>query len=205
MTTKADVFKSTLRLLGEPSNVGVDSDRKIVREMNGAWEAVVVRAFTKHPWNQFKAVALLTSVTPAEVGWDYTFNVPADYRRTVLVNNNTDEDDLEGIPYAYRAGKVLTNSETTYLWYVSKTYETQLGGWPQPFADYVSALLADEVYPINDESDGTRSRINTAITERMLEAKALDSSTDPIVRVPAGRWVRSRRTRIDGRLGTGKW
>lgn len=205
MATKTSVYKSALRLLGEPSNVGPDSDKKIVREINGAWEDVVRRCFEKHPWNQFKTLALLTSVTPAELGWDYTFNVPTTFRRVVMVSNYTDEDDLDGIPYTYRAGKILTNSETTYLWYVDSTYEAQEGNWPQSFADYVGAMLADEVYPINDEGDSTRSRINAALTERLAEAKALDSSTDPIVRLQPGRYVRSRRARLDGRLGSGRY
>jgi hypothetical protein len=205
MATKASVFKSALRLLGEPSNVGPDSDKKIVRELNGAWEDVVRLCFEEHPWNQFKTLAQLTSVTPAELGWDYTFNVPATFRRVVLVSNYTNEDDLEGIPYAYRAGKILTNSETTFLWYVDSTYETQEGGWPQAFADWVGARLADEVYPINDEGDSTRSRINQALMDRFDKAKSLDSSTDPIVQMPPGRWVRSRRARLDGRLGSGKY
>lgn len=205
MPTKASVYKSALRLLGEPSNVGPDSDKKIVRELNGAWEDVVRLCFEEHPWNQFKKLAQLTSVTPAELGWDYTFNVPATFRRVVLVSNYTDEDDLEGIPYAYRAGKILTNSETTFLWYVDSTYETQEGGWPQAFADWVASRLADEVYPINDESDSTRSRINQALMDRFDKAKSLDASTDPIVKMPPGRWVRSRRARLDGRLGSGKY
>ena len=205
MPTKTTVFKSALRLLGEPSNVGPDSDKKIVREINGAWEDVVRSCFEEHPWNQFKSIELLTPLGTAETGWDYAFNVPASFRRVVLVNNGTDEDDLNGIPYAYRAGKILTNSETTYLWYVDGTYETQEGGWPQQFADWVAARLADEVYPINDEGDSTRSRINYALRDRLDRAKALDSSSDPIVEVPQGRWIRSRLQRLNGTPGTGRY
>lgn len=199
MASQASVYQKALRLLGEPSNVTVDSDKKIVREMTGAYDDVVKAVFESHPWNQFKTLVQLTQTTPAEMGWDYTFNIPATLRRIVLVNNTTQEDDLEGIEYAYRKGLILTNSESTYLWYVDSTYEAQLGGWPQAFANYVSSLLADEVWPVNDESDNTRSRINSAIGEWGAKAKGLDASTDPVVRVPAGHYVRSRTAGIIGR------
>jgi len=136
MAGQASVYKNALRLLGEPSNVGPDSDKKIVREMNGAYEDVVKRCFEKHPWNQFKSLQQLTQVTPAQPGWEYTFNVPAGFRRVVMVNNHPREDDIEGIPHGFRAGKIMTNSETTWLWFVDSTYETQIGGWSQAFADY---------------------------------------------------------------------
>jgi hypothetical protein len=199
MASQASVYQKALRLLGEPSNVTVDSDKKIVREMTGAYSDVVRAVFESHPWNQFKTLVQLTQTTPGEMGWDYTFNIPATLRRIVLVNNTTQEDDLEGIEYAYRKGLILTNSETTYLWYVDSTFESQLGGWPQAFANYVSSLLADEVWPVNDESDNTRSRINSAIGEWGRKAKGLDASTDPVVRHPAGNYVRSRTAGLIGR------
>ena len=199
MASQASVYKGALRLLGEPSNVGPDSDKKIVREMNGAYADVIARCLEKHPWNQFKTLVQLTQVTPAQAGWDYTFNVPAGFRRIVMVNNHTREDDLEGIPYAYRAGNILTNSETTWLWFVDSTYEGQLGSWPQAFADYVAARLADEVWPINDEGDATRARIDAAMKSRLAEAIALDASGDPVVEQPTGNYVRARSAGLTGR------
>jgi hypothetical protein len=199
MASQASVYRQALRLLGEPSNVTVDSDKKIVREMTGAWEDVVKACFELHPWNQFKTLVQLTSVTPAESGWDYTFNVPAGFRRVVLVNNNTDEDALDGIPYSYRNGKILTNAETTYLWFVDSTYEAQLGGWPQAFANMVGSYLADEVWPVNDEGEATRDRINTAVKKWENRAKALDASTDPVVLPQPGNYVRGRARGIIGR------
>lgn len=191
MPTQATIFKNALRLAGEPSNVGIDSDKKIVREMLGAWDDVVGAAFEGHNWNAFKSLIQLTSVTPSVPGWDYTFNVPAGFRRVVKVSDYADEDG-EGIEYSYQAGKILTNHEQTFLWYVDATYMTQIGGWPQTFANYISALLADETYPVNDEGDATRSRINDAVMSRMNDAKAYDASTDPVIRGKPGTYVRAR-------------
>lgn len=199
MPTQATVYQNTLRLLGEPSNVTVDSDKKIVREMTGAYASVVRKCFEMHPWNEFKKLEQLSQVSPAELGWDYTFNRPAAFVRVVLVSNTTDEDDLEGIEYAYRRGKFLSNHETTYLWFISSEYEATVGSWPQSFADMVSAYLADEVYPVNDEGDATRSRIDAAMRDRKQAAIALDASTDPVVRQPSGNYVRGRSRGVVGR------
>jgi hypothetical protein len=200
MPDQATVFKNALRLAGEPSNVGIDSDKKIVREMLGAWDDVVGAAFEGHSWNSFKTMAQLTQVSPAILGWDYTFNVPANFARVIKVSNSTKED-LPGIEFGYQAGKITTNSETTYLWYVDRTYASQEGGWPNTFANYIASLLADETYPINDEGDSTRQRINDAVMSRMRDAKAYDASTDPVMRQPVGTYVRARVSQPFNRRG----
>jgi hypothetical protein len=192
MPTQATVIKNALRLLGEPSNVGIDSDKKIVREIMGAWEDVAGRLFESHPWNAFKSVAQLTQVTPAVLGWEYTFNQPANCKRVIFVSDVLNEDGYP-IEYTWHAGKILSNHETTYCWFVDGAYIEQVGGWPSTFADLHAAHLASEVYPVNDESDNTRSRIDTAIVDRGNAARAFDGSTDPIVRSKPGEYLRSRR------------
>jgi hypothetical protein len=200
MPTQATVIKNALRLAGEPSNVGIDSDKKIVREMLGAYDDVVKAAFESHNWNNFKTLQQLTQVTPAVPGWDYTFNVPASFARVIHVSNLTRED-LPGIEYGFQAGKILTNYETTYLWFVDRTYEAQVGGWPQTFANMISALIANETYPINDEADATRQRIGTELVERTNLAKSYDASTDPVMRAPVGSYVTARRSHLFSRRG----
>jgi hypothetical protein len=200
MPTQATVIRNALRLAGEPSNVGIDSDKKIVREMLGAYDDVVKAAFESHSWNSFKTLVQLTSVTPAVPGWDYTFNVPASFARVIHVSNVTRED-LPAIEYGFQAGKILTNSPTTWLWFVDRTYEAQVGGWPQTFANMVSAMLANEVYPINDEADATRQRIGTELVERTNLAKSYDGSTDPTMREPVGAYVTARRSHLFSRRG----
>lgn len=192
MPTQATVLKNALRLLGEPSNVGVDSDKKIVREIMAAWDDVAGRLFESHPWNAFKSVAQLTQTTPAVLGWEYTFNQPANCRRVIFVSDVLDEDGYP-IEYTWHAGKILSNHETTYCWFVDGTYIAQVGGWPQTFADLHAAHLASEVYPVNDEGDATRSRIDSAVVDRGNAARAFDGSTDPIVRSRPGEYLRSRR------------
>lgn len=200
MPTEATVLKNALRLLGEKSNVGVDSDKHIVREIMGAWDDVVDRLFESHPWNSFKSLDQLTQTTPAVAGWGFTFNEPVRMARVIKVGN-LPREDLPPIEYGYQAGKILTNHETTWCWYVDTAYKDQVGSWPQTFADLVGAHLADEVYPINDESDGTRSRIDSAIVERGRIAKGHDGSTDPIVRGPVSGYVIARRSHQFGRRG----
>jgi hypothetical protein len=200
MPTQATVIKNALRLAGEPSNVGIDSDKKIVREMLGAYDDAVRAAFESHSWNSFKTLQQLAAVTPALPGWDYTFNVPATFARVIHVCNVTRED-LPPIEYGFSAGRILTNYETTWLWFVDRTYETQVGGWPQTFANMISAMIANEVYPINDEADATRQRIGTELVERTNLAKAYDGSTDPVMRAPVGAYVTARRSHLFSRRG----
>lgn len=200
MPTQATVIKNALRLAGEPSNVGIDSDKKIVREMLGAYNDVVKAAFESHSWNSFKSLEQLSQVSPAVPGWDYTFNVPAAFARVIHVSNLTRED-LPPIEYGFQAGKILTNYETTYLWFVDRTYEAQVGGWPQTFANMISALIANETYPINDEADATRQRIGAELVERTNLAKSYDGSTDPVMRQPVSAYVTARRSHLQSRRG----
>lgn len=200
MPTQTTVLRNALRLLGEPANVGPDSDKKIVREIMGAWDDVVDRLFEVHPWNSFKSLEQLTQTTPAVPGWDYTFNEPARSCRILKVSNYTREDGAS-VNYGYQAGKILTNYETTFCWFVDAAYKEQVGGWPQTFADLVAAHLADEVYPVNDEGDGTRSRINDALKDRTGKAKGFDGATDPTTPPAPSGYVVARRAHIYSRRG----
>jgi hypothetical protein len=200
MPTETTVLRNALRLLGEPSNVGPDSSQKIVREIMAAWPDVVDRLFEAHDWNSFKSLEQLTVTTPAVPGWDYTFNKPAACKRIMKISNYTREDG-PSVNYGFQAGKILTNHEETYCWFVDSTYQTQIGGWPQTFADLVAAHLADEVYPVNDEGDNTRSRINDAIKTRTRKAIGFDGATDPTVPPAPSGYAIARRAHLYSRRG----
>lgn len=191
MPTKASTIRNALRLLGEPSNVTEDSEKKIVQEIKGAWDDVVARVFEEHPWNFFKSLTQLTQTTPAIEGWGFTFNQPASLARIIKVSNYAREDGPP-VPYSFQAGKILCNFEQVFCWYVDRTYQTQEGCWPQAFSDLVAAHLADEVYRVTDDENETRMKINQALIERASKAKALDASTDPVVHAPVGGYVLAR-------------
>jgi len=197
MPTRASVINSALRLLGEPESPGLDESKKYVKRLVNAYEDCVASWFEDHDWSFASTVTGLSQVLPAEGGWDYTFNVAASCARILKVRNNMDFE-APSIDYEFRAGKILTNSETTYLKYIDRTYYEQTGGWSQKFADALSAMLADQVYPATNENNSTRDRIETVLQKRVVDAKALDARSDPVYYQPPGRYVSARTQGVRG-------
>ncbi|WP_370372523.1 hypothetical protein [Henriciella pelagia] len=204
MTTKTRVFNNALRLLGQPPCSSPDDTSNWVQRVANAYPDVLQAWMEDHSWNFAMTVQQLAVVTPTLPGWTYSFNKPARCRRIIKVTSSSDRS-ANPIAYDDRQGKILSNSETTYLWFVDGSYEDHEGSWSQKFANALSALLADDVYPITDESDSTRSRIDAAVRRRVRDAKAWDATSKREWPIPAGRYERARvagiRTPRAGRYG----
>jgi len=204
MTTKLKVYNNCLDLLGEPPATSTEDTSKWVKRITNAYDDVVDGLLEDHSWNFAMTVKQLAVVTPTLVGFTYTFNKPTKCKRIIKVDNSTDPRGI-GIEYDDRQGKILTNSETSYIWYVDGTWKDNEGSWSQKFADFVAAKIADRIYPITDESNSTRDRIEKQLLRRGRDAKAWDATSKREWPIPPGRYERARtagiRTPRAGRYG----
>ena len=199
MPTKADVINTALRILGEKQSPGVDETKPHVKRLTNAYESVVQTAFEDHNWNFASEVVLLSAVAATEPGWDYTFNQPANFLRFIKLRPDTSfGDGYDDMAYEVRNGLWLTNSETTYMKFVSKAKMTMPGSWTQQFGNMVAAMLADETYPATDEGNSTRDRIERKMKSYTKAAKSLDGSNKAVYVRPAGNFVHARRRGLSG-------
>lgn len=192
MPSKVSIFNNALRLLGEPEVVAVTSDTKYAKRLSNAWDDEVRSWFEDKDWIFARSVEQLTRVTPTIAGWTYTFNLPATNWRVLKVSRDT-VPHMPGIDYELRGGKVLTDSETTYLHFIDNVIVEQIGSWPQKFADALAARLAEAVYPATDESNSTRDRIEKVRARRVKDAKAFDDQIRAQRQPPRGRYITARR------------
>lgn len=191
MATQVSVMNNSLRLMGEPQVSEYNSSGKYARRIRNAWNEAVDLAFEEHAWKRFSTMEILSAVAGTPFGWEYQFALPGKFVRMFKVTNDP-HPDATPIDYEIRDGMILTNSETSYVRFVSGTYKTQLGGWPQAFAGYVAAILAEQSYPATDESNSVRDRIEKALMKRKKNAKALDRSLNPVQKIPPSEMVTAR-------------
>lgn len=197
MPTQVSVMNSVLRVLGEPMVADYEDTGKYARQIRNTWESAVDNCFEEHDWRSFTTVTTLSAVANMPTGWSYAFSLPANFDRLILINNSEHRRDLS-IPYEIRDGQILTNSETTYCWYINGRHKTSLGAWSQKFADYVAYHIASELYPTTDETRSVMERIEMKLKKAKLDAKAYDRRFQPVQKVPPSEYVRARSAGIRG-------
>jgi hypothetical protein len=141
VTTKTAVLNKALRALGEAAMVGPDDTRVGVRRCVEAYDDVVTGLLSSHPWNFAMSVVALSGSTAPKPGWTYAFPKPGDCLRIVRVSV-TDQPDDVGLRYADSAGEILTNQMNPYLRFISSSWRTNEGAWPELFADAVGEELS---------------------------------------------------------------
>ena len=198
MTTKTAVLNKALRALGEAAMVGPDDTRVGVRRCVEAYDDVVTGLLSSHPWNFAMSVVALSGSTAPKPGWTYAFPKPGDCLRIVRISV-TDQPDDVGLRYADSAGEILTNQMNPYLRFISSTWRTNEGAWPELFADAVGDTVAYEVGPTLSKGESAMERLERRATSSTRKARSWDAQQQPNFQVPPGRFVRARAGRSWGR------
>lgn len=195
MPSKPAVINAALHLIGEPESAQPLSDEsEWVARIRNRYDEKVGLAFEKHPWNFCSKVQLLGASEPEPVGWTYGFNKPAKCMRIIKVTGSAAGMRPGGasIMYEDQGGRILTNSETTYLKFVSSTWLEMEGSWSQHFADLVSAMLADGVLPVTDSNENTIQRVETNLGKALRSAKNWDAQQQPAWPTGPSAWQTAR-------------
>lgn len=195
MPTQDSIINNALRLLGEPPSAGANDTSKWVVRITNAFSDVRRNMFEDHDWNFATSIEQLAASANSEEGWTYTFAKPSGCFRIIRVSDTTSgasNKSYGSIDYEERGGYILTEYETSYCAFVDSAKATQYGSWPQKVADLLGAMLADEVYPVTDESDSTRDRIEKQLKRRKSDAKQFDARSNPPPRRDPGSWHQSR-------------
>ena len=200
MATQLSVANGALRHLG-PQRIDnlSDTTKKAARALNDAWTDAVKFCFEDYNWNfaSERASLALHETTPA-FGYDYYYVMPPDWMKTINHTRSEDEDDKLDL-YTYEAGGttatkglIATDASAVYLRYVSSNYMTRYGNWPQNFADYVSAKLAELTCEVITGNDSRLAIVRQALKEAKDKAKTFDTTNQSPKRFRTGRLVRSR-------------
>lgn len=202
MTTKVDVLNGALVLMGQPPAAGPSDTSTWVKRLVSRYPSVVKALLEKHPWKFARVMEQLQRLPTASGGREYSFNKPAKCLKICFINDTGDDADDEWHEYDTGDGKIHSDYETLYMWFVSSDYLIKEGSWPQTFADAVSAELAFQVTPIANRDRGARGDARAYALSTLKHAKSVDASEKPFRRNPRGEWAKARmrgaRYRTDG-------
>ena len=191
MSTMLDVINDSLEHLGEPPTTDPDSTDTWVVRVRNAYDREIRKTFEVHSWNFSLTKALLNAVAPTPDGWLYGFTKPAQCKRIVKVTSSSDPSSNQ-IDYLDFGGRILTNSETTWLVYVDGTKIDSPGMWPELFAGALAAGLAYKVCPITGSSDTRKEELRKTAKRAMSEAKLWDAQQNGSWLIPPGEYENAR-------------
>lgn len=193
MTTKIAVLNATLVLLGQPTVAALTDTSTWLKRALSQYNDVVRALLEQHPWNFPARIVQLERLAEAPVSsYSYAHNKPADFLRINRVAPNNNAEDITDYPYDDEGGTILTSFETTYLWYISNTWLTKEGSWPQVFADAVAAEIRARVAPSASKSDRKQESAVVMATRALKKAKSFDASQKHSKPQPPGKWSRAR-------------
>jgi hypothetical protein len=202
MTTKVDVLNGALTLIGQPPAAGPSDQSTWVKRIVSRYPSVVKALLERHPWKFARVMEQMQRLPTASGGRSYSFNKPAKCLKICFINDTGDDADDEWHEYDTGGGKIHSDFETLYMWFVSSDYLIKEGSWPQTFAEAVSAELAFQVLPISSRDRGARADAKTHAKDVLKTAKSVDASEKPFRKNPTGAWAKARRTgaryRTDG-------
>lgn len=198
MPSKLSVYNAALLALGERKLLTLSENVVMRRRLDSAWDDdLVATCLAQGLWNFATNSIELTyspSIDPA-FGYQYAFDKPEDWVRTVLVAED-EYFDHHLTRYADEADYWYSDLDTIYVRYVSSdtSYGFDYAKWPQNFSKYVAAALAAKVAKATTGSDSDVEKLERTERRMMIKARSSDAMDEPTKFPPKGSWVRARRT-----------
>lgn len=129
-----------------------------------------------HPWNcAIRRVALAPLTAAPAFGWDYAFQLPGDWLRTIQVG--LDDDPGE---YEIEGRTILYDSDVLYLRYVADVSE---GDWDPLLVHVMTKRMElDLAYPVTKSTslrDTLRQEFHAKGVGVLARAKAVDGQENP--------------------------
>lgn len=202
-TTKLLLYNRAIIMLGERQLSSIDENREPKRVLDMVWDTGA-RDFVLEQglWNFAMRTAMIEyspSVAPS-FGYPRAFDKPDDWVRTAAVCS----DEFFRQPlnrYSDEAGYWFADIDEIYVKFVSNDdgYGNNLSLWPQSFAQYVAAYLAQETARRLTHHEGKVAKLEDAAKGLLKEARSKDAMNDPTAFPPEGSWTRARRGGRGGR------
>lgn len=195
MADKLQIWKQALTHLGCATIAAVDDDVEAVYVFGNAWTGIVEEAFDSGDWNFAKTSAQLSEsgTGTAAAGYQYVFDYPDDYLRTVAVSAY-EGFQSEFYDYVDEGGFLSSNSPTIWLRYISdtKTADDKIGTWPTMFWRYVAMFLAYETCDKLTNGATKQADLENRLKRALRKAKSVDARNENNKRLRPGSWLRSR-------------
>lgn len=173
MASKVSICSNALLMLGaDPLNSLSDTSDHAVMCLNlyPAARDVVLRS---HPWNcAIKRVVLAPNATAPLFDYAYSFNLPADWLRTLSVGDSSYATD-----YVSEGRQLLSDESSLPLRYVFRNEDENT--WHAGLVEAVTMAMAERLaYPITSSASMQQTMMQK-LQEVLKRARAEDGQEDP--------------------------
>src|SRR5687767_8610617 len=136
MSTEVAICSNALVLLGGKAIASLTENTPGASAAANLYPSIRNAILRSHPWNcATKRVALAPNVTAPAFDWDYAFDLPGDWLRTLSVGEvGTD------VPYAMEGRQIFSDDNPCYLRYLWRN--TNPANWDDLLIDAVTIALA---------------------------------------------------------------
>ena len=202
MASETSIINSSLRKLGEVRISSRIDGTPTAEAVNDLFDDIRDELLRSHPWNFATARAQLSKGATPISGFDNQFLVPADWLRTLEVQNNkngygTAIYKMES--HATDKNVILSDADELYLRYVRRVTDANI--MTPDFREAFSyRLAADLALPVAN-SNTLRQPMEDAFVKAFRQARSVDSIEDFPDSMPEGSWIRARR----GGNQRGRW
>lgn len=187
--TKTYIANLALRLIGTERINDITDDSPSADIVNDVWEVARLEALSSHEWRFASKVAYLQRGTDPDYGYDYRYQVPADFVRLNAVYSDAAMTSAVR-DYELREGYIHAGYEAIYLDYVGDNNTP--GSWPAWFVSYMAAVIAMHMSSTQKSTSETE-RVEKLADKRLAQARMLDSTQQPVRKPPPGTWIRAAR------------
>ena len=192
MASVVGICNGALNQLGATTILSLTEDSKNARLCNSRYDQVRDALFRTHPWNCLqKRIELALDASAPTWGFKYSYTLPADCLRLLRILNYDTNYKVEG-------RKVLSNSETMKILYVSRV--TDPNEYDELLRETISASLgADIAFGITSNNQ-TAKNMYELFKDKLRDARFVDSTEGQNVEqdlgmtdvIDAGTFINSR-------------
>lgn len=190
--TQLGIVNSALGKIGvEPIQSLTSTSNRIARLVNNQYSYLRDATLRDHHWKcaTTRAVLAPNSTTPA-FRYNYTFDLPSDWLRTVGVYDNSYESDSDSFEWTEEGSTILANASPIYFKYVFRN--TDESSWDALFAEGFAWRIASEVAYAATQSLALQTSSFKAYMAYLAEARSISSMGGTIDPLVADTWLNAR-------------
>lgn len=178
------IANSALTKLGAQIITDLTEDSKEARLCNARIYEVRDLVLRTHPWNFAIKREILAPISenPA-FGYNYQFNLPTDWLRTLAVYPESEDYKMEG-------GKILANINKLELVYTYRVSNPAL--IDVLCAEVIACYLAYDISYALIQTGQVQEQLYSLYQEKLRQAKSVDAKEDPARELEANLFLESR-------------
>jgi hypothetical protein len=188
MASQVEIVNLALVEVGDEIIAAMTENTKAARVMSVLWEPCLKECLADHTWGFARTRATLALLGTAPLhGFDYAYQLPADYIRMVYMGEPDDE-----YIWKIEGDQLLTDEITAEITYVK--YVTDTTKFSAKFVTSLSLLLSARASnTIAGMDTAKRDKSFAAYEKSIMDAATVDSQNSTSTPFSVNRWVNARR------------